>query len=85
MKKLYNIKSYDERGKQIEFAQFIWDGSYSHLEEVLYILHEIEPKDRHWIEAMDSINCATFTYHRIYDSMVIIDYDKELIKVIDIA
>ena len=37
----WDVKSYDERGKQIEFAQTHWTGDARDLEELLYILYEI--------------------------------------------
>lgn len=81
----WTIKSYDERGKQIEFAQTHWTGNYKDLEEVLYILYEIEPKHRHWREQLDAINFTSFTYHGHYDMGVYIDYDTNTIKIMDIA
>lgn len=82
--KMYDIKSYDERGKQIEYAQFAWSGTATELEEVLYILYEIEPKGRYWKETLSNTECATFTYHGLYDMIVIVDHERQLIKVVDI-
>lgn len=82
--KMYDIKSYDERGKQIEFAQFVWSGTATELEEVLYVLYEIEPKGRHWTETLSNTECATFTYHGLYDMIVIVNHERQLIKVVDI-
>lgn len=84
-RRLFTIKMYDERGQQIEFAQLYWNGSYTDLEEALYILYEIEPKERYWHNAMDATNGTTFTYHRLTDSFVYIDYSNDMIKVMDIA
>ena len=82
---LWTIKSYDERGKQIEFAQTYWAGDAKDLEEVLYILYEIEPKHRHWVEQMEAIQFAGFTYHGHYDMGVYIEYNTNTIKIMDIA
>ena len=83
--KAWSIKSYDERGKQIEFAQTNWTGDARDLEELLYILYEIEPKQRYWAEQMQATNFAAFTYHDCYDMGVYIDYDTNTIKIMDIA
>lgn len=83
--KLFTIRMYDERGQMIEFAQFNWNGSYADLEETLYILYELEPKERYWRDAVDATNGTTFTYHYLTDSFVYIDYFKEEIKIMDIA
>ena len=82
---LWNIKSYDKRGKQIEFAQIYWAGDIKNIEELLYILYEIEPKHRYWAEQIEAINFAGFTYHEYYDVGVYIDYNTNTIKVMDIA
>lgn len=82
---LWTIKSYDERGKQFEFAQTYWAGDARDLEELLYILYEIEPKQRYWAKQMEATNFAAFTYHSCYDMGVYIDYDTNTIKIMDIA
>lgn len=81
----WDVKSYDERGKQIEFAQTHWAGDTKDLEELLYILYEIEPKHIHWAEQIEATNFAAFTYHGCYDMGVYIDYDTNTIKIMDIA
>lgn len=83
--KAWDVKSYDERGKQIEFAQTNWTGEAKDLEELLYILYEIEPKHSHWAEQIEATNFAGFTYHGYYDVGVYIDYNTNTIKIIDIA
>lgn len=83
--KAWDVKSYDERGKQIEFAQTHWTGDARDLEELLYILYEIEPKHSHWAEQLEATNFAAFTYHGYYDVGVYIDDNTNTIKVIDIA
>ena len=59
----WDVKSYDERGKQIEFAKTHWAGDTKDLEELLYILYEIEPKQRYWAEQMQATNFSAVTYH----------------------
>lgn len=82
---LWTIKSYDEHGKQFEFAQTYWAGDARDLEELLYILYEIEPKQRYWAEQMDATNFAAFTYHNCYDMGVYIDNSTNTIKIMDVA
>ena len=79
------VKSYDEHGKQIEFAQTHWAGNIRDIEELLYILYEIEPKQRYWVEQMQATNFAAFTYHGYYDVGVYIDNSTNTIKIMDIA
>lgn len=81
----WSIKSYDRRGKQVEFAQTYWAGDPRDLEELLYILYEIEPKQYYWTEQLEATNFAGFTYHGYYDVGVYIDDNTNTIKVIDIA
>lgn len=83
--KTWDVKSYDERGKQIEFAQTHWTGDTKDLEELLYILYEIEPKHSHWAEQIEATNFAAFTYHGYYDVGVYIDNSTNTIKIIDIV
>lgn len=81
----WDVKSYDERGKQIEFAQTHWAGDTKDLEELLYILYEIEPKHSHWAEQIEATNFAAFTYHGYYDVGVYIDNSTNTIKIMDIV
>lgn len=81
----WDVKSYDERGKQIEFAKTHWAGDTRDLEELLYILYEIEPKHSHWAEQIEATNFAGFTYHGYYDVGVYIDNSTNTIKIMDIA
>ena len=82
---LWAIKSFDASGKLIECAHTYWAGDTRDLEELLYILYEIEPKQYYWIEQLEATNFAGFTYHGYYDVGVYVDDDTNTIKVIDIA
>lgn len=82
---LWTIKSYDERGKQVEFAQTYWAGDTRDLEELLYILYELEPKGRHWKEQLKATSFTVFTYHDYCDVGVYIDCNTNTIKVMDIT
>lgn len=82
---LWAIKSFDSCGKLIECAHTYWAGDAEDLEELLYVLYELEPKGRCWKEQLKAINFTAFTYHDYCDVGVYIDYSTNTIKVMDIA
>lgn len=82
---LWEIKSFDASGKLIECAHTYWAGDARDLEELLYVLYELEPKGRYWKEQLEAINFTAFTYHDYYNVGVYIDYSTNTIKVMDIA
>ena len=82
---LWAIKSFDASGKLIESAHTYWAGDVEDLEELLYVLYELEPKGRCWKEQLKAINFTAFTYHYYCDVGVYIDYSTNTIKVMDIA
>ena len=82
---LWAIKSFDACGKLIECAHTYWAGDTRDLEELLYVLYELEPKGRCWKEQLKAINFTAFTYHDYCDVGVYIDYSTNTIKVMDIA
>lgn len=62
-----NIESYDCNGQKYEHAEkFVADRTslYTELEEALYILYEIEPRDRNWRDEIHS-DGAMFTYAKV--------------------